>query len=69
IMYDFETQKKVHIKMTHGTQEINFIGKLEGETLVFEGTTPYRGWETLNASFFVSKSAITANISRNDTKI
>nr|AHJ78589.1 dLp/HDL-BGBP precursor [Astacus leptodactylus] len=69
IMYDFETQKKIHVKLTHGNQEINLIGKLEGGTVVFEGTTPIRGWEALNASFFTSKSAINAFISRNDRRI
>nr|XP_045624060.1 uncharacterized protein LOC123774022 [Procambarus clarkii] len=69
IMYDFETQKKIHVKLTNGNQEISLIGKLEGETLVFEGTTPIRDWETLNASFFASESAINAFISRNNRRI
>ncbi|MDK2413771.1 hypothetical protein QHH03_32270, partial [Aphanizomenon sp. 202] len=50
-------------------KEINLSGRLEGQTIVFEGTTPFSGWETLKASFFISSSAVKAFVSRNDRKI
>ncbi|ROT70469.1 beta-1,3-glucan-binding protein precursor [Penaeus vannamei] len=68
-MYDFRSEKKVTLKMTRNSKEINLSGRLEGQTIVFEGTTPFSGWETLKASFFISSSAVKAFVSRNDRKI
>ncbi|ROT70456.1 beta-1,3-glucan-binding protein precursor [Penaeus vannamei] len=68
-MYDFRNEKKVTLKLTRASQEINLSGRLEEQTLVFEGTTPFSGWEKLDASFFISSSAIKAFASRNDRKI
>ncbi|XP_063615204.1 uncharacterized protein LOC134788259, partial [Penaeus indicus] len=68
-MYDFRNEKKVTLKLTRASQEINLSGRLEEQTLVFEGTTPFSGWEKLDASFFISRSAIKAFASRNDRKI
>ncbi|XP_042874952.1 uncharacterized protein LOC122255069 [Penaeus japonicus] len=68
-MYDFRNEKRVTLKLTRDSQEINLSGRLEGQTLVFEGTTPFNGWERLNASFFISSSAIKTFVARNDRKI
>ncbi|XP_037790548.1 uncharacterized protein LOC119585891 [Penaeus monodon] len=68
-MYDFRSEKKVTLKMTRNSKEINLSGRLEGQTIVFEGTTPFSGWETLKASFFISSSAVKAFVSRNDRKV
>ncbi|XP_063589036.1 uncharacterized protein LOC134766188 isoform X1 [Penaeus indicus] len=68
-MYDFRSEKKVTLKMSRNSEEINLSGRLEGQTIVFEGTTPFSGWETLKASFFISSSAVKAFVSRNDRKI
>lgn len=68
-MYDITNEKKVNIKLTKGADEINLTGKLENETILLEGSTPFIGWETLRASFFISESAISVLASRNDRKI
>ncbi|XP_064104223.1 uncharacterized protein LOC135214035 [Macrobrachium nipponense] len=68
-MYDLVSEKKVSIKFTKGAQELSVTGKLENETLLINAVTPFSDWENLEASFFISESAIAAFARKNEAKI
>nr|UNP37702.1 dLp/HDL-BGBP protein [Scylla paramamosain] len=56
-------------KVKYGSQEVDLRAKMEDQTFVFEGKTPFAGWEVLGASFFASGTAINAHVLRNERKI
>ncbi|XP_050696049.1 uncharacterized protein LOC126985337 [Eriocheir sinensis] len=68
VSFDTEAMEG-QLKVKYNTQEVDLLAKMEEETFVFEGKTPFSGWETLGASFFASGTAINAHVSRNERKI
>ncbi|KAG0718526.1 Apolipophorin [Chionoecetes opilio] len=56
-------------KMKYDSHELDLLAKMEGKTFIFEGKTPFDGWEVLGASFFASGTTINASVSRNERKI
>ncbi|XP_068221439.1 uncharacterized protein [Palaemon carinicauda] len=68
-LYDLVSEKKVIIKFTKGTQELSVSGKFENQTLSVSVVTPFSGWEHLEANFFISESAVSAFVRKNESKI
>ncbi|MPC09884.1 Beta-1,3-glucan-binding protein [Portunus trituberculatus] len=68
VAYDV-TALQGQARVKYGSQEVDLRAKMEDQTFVFQGKTPFAGWEVLGASFFASGTAINAHVLRNERKI
>ncbi|XP_068239146.1 LOW QUALITY PROTEIN: uncharacterized protein [Palaemon carinicauda] len=66
IDYDIQTQKEVSIKVAYGSKVIQLIAQLKEQVIALDLITPFKGWEHLKISIFLSGSAIDVTVSKNN---